>query len=75
MFVGRNLHILDRDQDGSVSIVKTMSADYVKEVTGWLGEAKYDRVFTYHTDGYISEWIDGKGFKYVLTVDKGVLPT
>lgn len=59
VYVGRNLHILDRDQEGTVPLNSAMSNEYLDSVLEWIGEVPFDRVFTYHTDGFIAEWREG----------------
>lgn len=68
VYVGRNLHLLDRDQEGSIPLISAMSEEYLKSVLEWIGEVPFDRVFTYHTDGFIAEWREG--FRVVRNEDK-----
>ncbi|MEH7114527.1 hypothetical protein V7124_19500 [Neobacillus niacini] len=65
VFVGRNLHLYDRDQEGTMTLTNAIDANYLENVIGWIGEVPFDRVFLYHTDGYITQWSAEKGFQHV----------
>ena len=65
VYIGRNLHILDRDQEGTMTITNTINADYIQGLLEWVGEVPFDNIILYHTDGVITEWSIDKGFKPV----------
>jgi hypothetical protein len=65
VFVGRNLHLFDRDQEGTKTLTNAIDSDYLNNVLDWLGEVSFDKVFLYHTDGYITEWSEQRGFRHV----------
>ncbi|PFP29355.1 hypothetical protein COJ96_10650 [Bacillus sp. AFS073361] len=64
VFLDRNLHLFDKDLPGTMTITNAMSDHYLKEVMGWIGDYRYNRVFLYHTDGLVSEW-DNNRFQFV----------
>lgn len=65
VYAGRNLHLFDRDQEGTKTLTNAISTDYLNNVLDWIGALSFDKVFCYHTDGYITEWDDVEGFKHV----------
>ena len=69
VYVGRNLHIFDRDQDGTTPLNAAMSDEYLQNVVEWIGEVPYDKVFLYLTDGFITEW-RASDFRIVPDNDK-----
>lgn len=65
VFLDRNLHLFDKDAPGTMTVTNAISEHYLNEVMGWVGNYRYDRVFLYHTDGFISEWTQKEGFKFI----------
>lgn len=63
VYVGRNLHIFDRDQDGTRTVTNAISKEYVENVLSWLGDYPYEKIYLYHTDGMITQWDAERGFK------------
>lgn len=65
VFLDKNLHLLDKNIPGTMTITNAISEHYLREVMGWIGNYHYERVFLYHTDGIITEWTKKDGFRFV----------
>lgn len=58
-FTDRHIHILDCDIRGTMTLTNAFSRAYLGKITKELDIKTFDKVYLYHTDGYISEWRDG----------------